>query len=638
MQLPDQPLWWPASDWRTTTLLGELADRLNADDYAHLLRISCEEPERYWAEVIEHLDFRWRLPYGEFLRTPVGPPFPRWFSGGRLNWVDTALRPWEDDHGHTPVVISEDESGQVETLLAHELRPRVLSLAAGLRAAGIQPGDRVGLMMAMGIPSVLTFLAIAAAGAVIVPLFSGFAAEAAAARLRLSGAKMLVASAGFSRRGRRVELDSTLQEIQSLTPNLELIVEGATSAASTAWAALAGHGPLVEPHLMRPEDPFMIVYTSGTTGRPKGTVHTHAGFPLKIQHDSAYHFDVRPGDRWFWLSDMGWVVGPISIIGALARGATLVCYAGAPDFPMPSRITELIDRHQITHFGASPTLVRSLKAVPRSMTGAHLDSIRLLMLAGEVIDPEHFEWFYREFGASSKPVINYTGGTEASGALLANVPVLPIKACGFNSTSPGVKAFVADENGRRVQQEVGELVIGAPFIGMTQSFWGDDEQYVENYWSQREGLWSHGDLALEDAHGHFFILGRSDDTLKIAGKRVGPAEVEAIALELPHVKEVAAVGLGDPVKGQRLVLCVVAPLGGGPQLEQAISTRVEDALGKPFRPSDVIFLNDLPRTRNGKVMRRVIRSLLQGQLPGDLTALENITSIDELMSLQPRKA
>jgi acetyl-CoA synthetase len=630
MQLPDTPLWLPPSDWRTTTLLGELSGHLNVDDYWQLLSVSNTEPSRYWAQVMEHLDFRWRLPYGEFLRTPMGPPFPRWFSGGRLNWVDSALHSWDREQDRTPVVVSEDESGFVETLTAQDLRPRVLSLAGGLLHAGVRPGDRVGLMMAMGIPSVLTFLAIAAIGAVVVPLFSGFAAEAAAARLRLSGAKMLIASSGFSRRGRWRELADTLRSIQALTPDLKLVVEGVTSVQATAWSTLASNTPISEPKLMSPDDPFMIAYTSGTTGQPKGTVHTHAGFPLKILHDSAYHFELRQGDRWFWPSDMGWVVGPITIIGALVRGATLVCYAGAHDFPTPSRIAELIDRHQITHFGASPTLLRSLKAVPESTAGARLDSLRLLMLAGEVIDPEHFEWFFREFAAGSKPIINYTGGTEASGALLANVPVLPIKSCGFNSPSPGVNAFVADLEGRRVQQEVGELVIGSPFIGMTQSFWGEDERYVESYWSQREGLWSHGDLAFEDAEGHFFILGRSDDTLKIAGKRVGPAEVEAIALELPQVKDVAAVGLADPIKGQRLVMCVVAPFDGGNPLAQSISARVEDALGIPFRPSEVIFLNELPRTRNGKVMRRVIRNLLQGQSPGDLTALDNRDAVEKL--------
>jgi acetyl-CoA synthetase len=257
------------------------------------------------------------------------------------------------------------------------------------------------------------------------------------------------------------------------------------------------------------------------------------------------------------------------------------------------------------------------------------------MVAGEVIDPEHFTWFFRTFGRGQTPVINYTGGTEASGALLGNVPVRPIKASAFNSPSPGVPAYVADANGQRVREQVGELTIGAPFIGMTRGFWHDDARYLESYWNIVPGVWTHGDFVYEDSDGHFFVLGRSDDTLKIAGKRVGPAEIEAVLLELPELREVAAIGIPDPAKGQQLVICAV-PASDSTQQESLagmMSDRIETALGKPFKPAQIHVVANLPKTRNGKIMRRVIRSILCQQPLGDLSSLDNPESIQLLRAL-----
>jgi acetyl-CoA synthetase len=314
----------------------------------------------------------------------------------------------------------------------------------------------------------------------------------------------------------------------------------------------------------------------------------------------------------------------------------LVCYDGAPDHPTIGRLASLIERHRVTHFGASPTLVRALAGAATDPIGsASSTSIRTLMVAGEVIDPEHFTWFFRTFGRGEVPVINYTGGTEASGALLGNVPVRPIKASAFNTSSPGVQAYVADANGRRVKEQVGELTIGAPFIGMTRGFWHDDARYLESYWNVVAGVWTHGDFAYEDSDGQFFILGRSDDTLKIAGKRVGPAEIEAVLLELPELREVAAIGVPDQVKGQRLVICAVPASDSEPDLlATMLSDRIEAALGKPFRPAQIYFVANLPKTRNGKIMRRVIRNILSQQPLGDLSSLENPESIQLLRALQ----
>lgn len=638
MEFPDKTLWRPDADAIASARITELCQRLRVPSVDALYRLSIDRPEAYWDEVIRHLGFDFLIPYARFCDESRGPELPSWFVGGRLNWASNVLK-WSmrPQARAATAVVSEREDGGIEELSYAELSMRVMRFAGGLKELGIGRGDRVGLMMPMGASAVISFIAIAAVGAICVPLFTGFGADAVVARLQLAGVRALIAADGCSRRGRIVSLMPVLRETCARMGGLRLVLErrnaGLDASAllkATGWGAVAAAVPADRVEPMSPDEPFMLMFTSGTTGRPKGTVHTHGGFPLKIMHDCAYHFNIDTGSSWLWPSDMGWIVGPLTTVGALSLGARLVCYDGAPDFPTAARFASLIDRHSVTHFGASPTLLRSLAAAGRAVAPEQ-STLQLLVTAGEVIDPEHFEWFFRTFGRSRLPVINYTGGTEASGAILANLPVRPIKVSGFNSVSPGVAAYAAGPGGGRVQGEVGELTIARPFVGMTRSFWLDHERYLESYWAQVPGVWTHGDLVHEDADGHFFVLGRSDDTLKIAGKRVGPAEVEAIVLEVPGVREAAAVGLADPVKGQALVICVVpsgeGEGGGGAWLEREVAARLEHAMGKPFRPQRVHCVEDLPRTRNGKIMRRVIRRVLGGEEPGDLTSLENPESI-----------
>ena len=315
------------------------------------------------------------------------------------------------------------------------------------------------------------------------------------------------------------------------------------------------------------------------------------------------------------------------------RGATLVCYDGAPDMPDWSRLSRIAEAHRVTHLGASPTLIRGLAANPALATAGDTGSVRLLITAGEVIDPQHMVGFANSFGRGTRPVINYTGGTEVSGGLLANVVVRPIVAAGFNSVSPGVAADVLDDDGRAVRDQMGELSILKPFVGMTQSFWNDRDRYLESYWQNIPGVWTHGDLALRTADDVLFLLGRSDDTLKVAGKRVGPAEIEDLLIELPAIAEAAAIGVEDPVKGERLIVFVVpSALAPVPDAELAaiVKATIATRLGKPFQPSRVHAVTQLPRTRSGKVMRRVIRSIYTDQNPGDLSSLDDPAAVEAI--------
>jgi len=383
-------------------------------------------------------------------------------------------------------------------------------------------------------------------------------------------------------------------------------------------------------------DPFMVIFTSGTTGKPKGPIHTHGGFPLRIAHDSAVHFNVGQGDTFCWPADMGWIAGTLVLATALMRGATLVLYNGAPDFPDWSRMSKLIEDHRITHYGSSPTLIRGLAANESLALKHDVSSVELLITAGEVIDREHFVWFQTRFASPGSPLINYTGGTEVSGALLSSVQVRPIAPGGFNTATPGIDVTVTDNAGNPVVGEVGELVIREPFIGMTASFWQDDERYLDSYWSTIPGCWVHGDLALKTEDNSFLMMGRSDDTIKVAGKRLGPAEVEDVVLGLEDVSEAAAIGVADPVKGQKLVVFMIPKpefKGDPAALVETCATAVAQRLGKPFRPNKVHIVRQLPKTRSGKVMRRLIRQSYCNETPGDLSSLDNPSALKEIGAL-----
>ncbi len=640
MAIRDPHTWMPGPAELQSSGVVALMRALGVARYDDLLELSVADPARYWRVVLRHCAIEWDRPPDGYLDERAGPAFPSWFPGGRLNWVRTVLA-WaaRPETASSPAVVAEAEDGTVRSITYAQLDLQVRQFASALEGAGVAKGERVGLLMENGIEATVSLLALAWIGAIVVPLFSGFGADPIVARLSDAGARTVVASTGFVRRGRRTDVAGPLREARSRLPSLERVIwkrspgEPPSDPHDLDWDALmrASDGRAREAESLGSDEPFMVIHTSGTTGRPKGVVHTHGGFPLKIAHDAVVHFSVGPGDVFCWAVDMGWIAGPLVLCSALMRGATLVCYPGAPDHPDWSRMSRLVERHRVTHFGAAPTLIRGMASHERVAVQGDVSSVRVLITAGEGIDPEHFTWFQRHFGRGVRPVVNYTGGTEVSGALLASVLVRPIPPAGFNSTSPGVAVDVVDARGRPVLDTVGELVVRRPFVGMTRSFWNDDERYLETYWRALPGVWRHGDLALRRADGDFFMRGRSDDTLKVAGKRLGPAEVEEIVLEVPGVAEAAAIGVDDPDKGQRLVVFVVPMPGtgeGAAVLPARVTEHVGVRLGKPFRPGAVHVVGQLPKTRSSKIMRRAIRSAYCDLPPGDLSSLDNPSALD----------
>jgi acetyl-CoA synthetase len=377
----------------------------------------------------------------------------------------------------------------------------------------------------------------------------------------------------------------------------------------------------------------MIIYTSGTTGLPKGAVHTHCGFPIKAAQDMKHGLDLHADETLFWITDMGWMMGPWLVFGTLLLGATMMLYDGAPDWPEPDRVWSLVERHKVSALGISPSLVRALVPFGEQPVRTHdLASLRKFASTGEPWNPDPWLWLFHTVGGGRLPIINYSGGTEISGGILMGNVLTPMKPCAFAGPLPGMAADVLNEQGEPVRGEVGELVIRQPWIGMTRGFWRDPQRYVETYWSRFSDVWVHGDWAAVDHDGLWYILGRSDDTIKIAGKRVGPAEVESILVSHPSVIEAAAVGVPDEVKGETLIcFCVLKPgVISDESLRAELKDRIARDLGKPMMPRDIRFVRELPKTRNAKVMRRVVRATYLGTEPGEISSLENPGALEAI--------
>ncbi|MFM8427130.1 MAG: AMP-binding protein [Chloroflexota bacterium] len=561
-----------------------------------------------------------------------------------MNIVFNCVEKWaenKEEKGKIAIAF-EGEEGRTKTLTYDELNQEINKTANALRSLGLGKGDAIGIFMPMTPEIVVALLAIAKIGGMILPLFSGYGAGAIVSRMVDAEAKALFAADGAFRRGKAVEMksiaDEAAEQISTLKHMIVLKRTGQDVKMNVErdhwWHELVdAQSHVCETEKTDAEAPLMIIYTSGTTGKPKGALHTHCGFPIKAAQDMAFGTDVHQGDVIYWMTDMGWMMGPWLVFGSLLLGATMFLYDGAPDFPTPSRLWELAEKHKINQMGVSPTLIRSLIPHGDEHYAKHdLSSLKCFASTGEPWNPDPWMWLFEKVGGGRIPIINYSGGTEISGGIVMGNMLLPLKPCAFSAPCPGMDADVVDENGKSVRNAVGELIIKAPWIGMTRGFWGDKQRYLDTYWSRWENVWVHGDFAAVDNDGLWYILGRSDDTIKIAGKRLGPAEVESILVRHESIIEAAAIGVPHEVKGSELVLFAVTKPGveRSVALRQELHDMVVAEMGKPLAPKAILFVNDLPKTRNAKVMRRMIRAAYLGLDLGDTSSLVNPAAVEEI--------
>lgn len=624
--------WQPPADALDTTNVGRFMREHGIETFAELRRRSIDEPEWFWAAFVDFIGFPFAERWTSVVDVSRGIEWATWFNGARLNLAAAMVDRWADATPGKQAVVWEGEDGEIRSWTYAELRREADSLAMQLESEGVGRGDVVGIFLPMVPETVAALVAVMKLGAVFLPLFSGYGVDAIVTRLQDASAKAIVFADGAWRRGKQVDMLTTGNAAADLCPTVTTRIVIPRLAGGRGWALSADGADPFPTRLVDSEHTLFIAYTSGTTGRPKGSVAVHAGFGVKVAEEVAFQFDCRPDDTLFWFTDMGWIMGPWEVVGTLVNGATLAMYEGAPDWPAPDRLWAFLERHGVTILGISPTLVRALMPNGDEPVRSHdLSRLRVLGSTGEPWNLDPWLWYFDVVGGGRCPVINISGGTEVGACFLSPHPVEHIKPMSLGGPSLGMAVDVYDAEGQPLRDgQVGELVCTKPWPGMTRGLYRDPDRYLDTYWSTYPGVWRHGDWASVDTDGEWFLHGRSDDTIKVAGKRLGPAEVESVLVSHPAVIEAAAVGIPDDVKGEALWGFVVVEAGTTPseELRGELVALVADKLGKSFKPSAIRFTTALPKTRNAKVLRRAIRATVVGEDAGDLSALEDPSTID----------
>jgi acetyl-CoA synthetase len=640
--------WTPVPELVERSVLSAFLRRVGEKSYESLCARADADPAWLMEQVFAFCDFRFYRPYDRMLDTSRGQPWAQWCVGGTTNIVLNCIdrhrgtQAWEQ-----PFLVWEGENpDEQRTLSYREFDAEVCRLANALSERGLGRGDVVGLYMPNLPETYVAFFAVLKLGAILMPLFSGFGPQPLAARLKDGGARAVITADGTWRRGSAAPLKAVLDEALAAAPDVQqvLVVRRMGDHLSTPmqpgrdrwWhEQLASQPDRRATAEMEAGAPAILLYTSGTTGKPKGCVWTHVSFlGSMVTRDMHICCDFRGSDRYFFLSDMGWMVGAMCACIPSYFGGSLLVAEGTPDYPDTGRFWRLVQNHRVTYLGVAPTLIRSLMRYGEEEVERYdLSRLRLLGSGGEAWTDAPWQWFFRHVGKGRLPILNIAGGTEVGGCNLVSTVHHPQRPSSFSGRALGVGLAIVDESGRAVPDgSVGELVLRHANIGMTRSLWRDDVRYLESYWNLIPGFWVHGDFVRRDPDGLYYILGRSDDTIKVSGKRTGPTEIENLLTATGTVSEVAAIGVPDPVKGSTIV-CVCVPMPGveaGAALAQRLSQAVVDGMGASYRPAAVVFVDELPRTRNLKVMRRVVRAVYVGGDPGDLSALVNPHTVENL--------
>ena len=630
-----KPIIWEAPDSiKKKSKLTQFLKYCNVSNYDDLEKKSFSDPGWLWDNVIKFSNLKFYKPYKKILDETKGPPWSKWCVGGTTNIVLNCVDRHKDkDFFKETFIYSEREDGRENSITYEEFDKQISKVGNSLKINGFKKGDVIALYMPQFIETYIAYFAILKIGCVVLPLFSGYGSKAVIERLNIAKAKGIFTVEKTFRKGKEIRMfdlvKSDLDQVQSL--NKIFLLGKDTGKKIFNWENFNNVSEKLNTEEMNSEDPAIIHFTSGTTGKPKGCVYTHVGLVSKMSFDEGVLADFKQNDIHLCMADMGWMVGSKSATIASLHGAKMVIAEGVPDFPDEVRFWKLIEKYKVSWTELSPALIRAQMIKDKKLfKDLNLNSLRIVCTGGEPWTEKPWKWLFEFIGKSKVPIMNSAGGTEVSGSILHCCLHRPFKVGSFNAPIPGMSADILTLDGKKVStDEMGELVMRKSSIGLTKSLWNDDDRYIKNYWSIIKDFWVHGDLASKDKDGHWFLHGRSDDTIKVSGKRIGPSELESVIVKSGKAKEVAAVGIPDENKGSKIILSIVL-LENSEEKESYFENLVINDLGKSFKPDKIIFVKDLPKTRNMKIMRRVIKSCLAKEDPGDISTLLNPESVEEI--------
>ncbi|MDH3489053.1 MAG: AMP-binding protein [Nitrosopumilus sp.] len=611
--------------------------------FEELSKKAIDDLEWFWESVDKDIGIVWDAPYTKTLDISKGIAWPKWFVGGKTNIYKSTVEKFTNKKPQKIAYYFESEDGIKSKISYSELDSKISKLANGLRSLGVKKGDVIAIYLPMIEEAILSILAAAKIGAIQTVIFSGYSSESLHVRLKDCNAKILIISDGFYRKGKQIS-QKQASETAVVNTNVEKIIvvpyKGIDNYVESKKNIF--YNDLIKSQnnqsyteSMTSEDPLFILYTSGTTGKPKGVVHTHGGFSVFAGHQAAYLIDTHENDTLFWPADIGWITGLVwNVYGLLMMGASAVIYDGTLDFPTSDRIWKMLSGYQATIFGISPTAVRLFKknnVEPRKLIS--LDKIKNIPTTGEPLDEDSWWWLYEKVGNRKIPIMNLSGGTEIGGAMLSVFPGMKLKPSTVGIPVPGMNLDIFDDAGNSVQNQNGYLVIKSPWPAMTRGLLNDDERYLETYWSRFENVWFHGDYVYVDDDGLWYMQGRTDDVINVSGHRMSTAEIEHAIISHPKISDAASIAISDDLTGEAIVIFFVADGSLDKNLKYVVSDYISEKIGKIARPKHVFQLSDLPKTRTGKIMRRLLKSKLLGENLGDLSSLENPHVLDEIQRI-----
>jgi len=611
--------------------------------FEELSKKAIDDLEWFWESVDKDIVIVWDIPYTKTLDISKGIAWPKWFVGGKTNIYKSTVEKFTKKNPQKIAYYFESEDGVKSKISYSELDSKISKLANGLRSLGVKKGDVIAIYLPMIEEAILSILAAAKIGAIQTVIFSGYSSESLHVRLKDCNAKILIISDGFYRKGKSIS-QKQASETAVLNTNVEKIIvvpyKGIDNYVESK--KIIFYNDLIKSQnnqyyteSMTSEDPLFILYTSGTTGKPKGVVHTHGGFSVFAGHQAAYLIDTCEDDTLFWPADIGWITGLVwNVYGLLMMGASAVIYDGTLDFPTSDRIWKMLSGYQATIFGISPTAVRLFKKNNiEPMKLVSLDKIKNIPTTGEPLDEDSWWWLYEKVGNRKIPIMNLSGGTEIGGAMLSVFPGMKLKPSTVGIPVPGMNLDIFNDAGNSVQNQNGYLVIKSPWPAMTRGLLNDDERYLETYWSRFENVWFHGDYVYAGDDGLWYMQGRTDDVINVSGHRMSTAEIEHAIISHPKVSDAASIAISDDLTGEAIVIFFVADGSPDNNLKYVVSDYISEKIGKIARPKHVFQLSDLPKTRTGKIMRRLLKSKLLGEDLGDLSSLENPHVLDEIQRI-----